>query len=167
MLANARGRVNERKAQAYVTALVQSLHTLPDIYAHGLYFGLALNKLPNAFEKQRFIAASGVKDRLNALNLTTLRSLYESLFEGGKFKHLAAISNSSKHHSVVKVSIHENYTGVGDVIHLEFPDLKHNNVTYPAVPVREFTEREFNRCAKLIVDIGNELNTVLRARASP
>lgn len=159
--------VNERKAQAYVTALVQSLHTLPDIYAHGLYFGLALNKLPNALEKERFIGGTTVRDRLTAPDLVRLKTLYESLFEGGEFKHLAAISNSSKHRNVVKVGIHENYTGLGDLIYLEFPAFKYNGVQFPAVPVKEFTEREFNRCAKLIVDIGNELNVVLKARKGP
>lgn len=156
--------VNERKAQAYVTALVQSLHSLSDIYAHGLYFGLALNKLPDALEKERHINASRVRDRLTAPDLATLKALYGSLFEGGEFKHLSAISNSSKHRNVVKASIHQNLTGVGDAIHLEFPAFKYNDVEYPAVPVKEFTEREFNRCAKLIIDIGNELNTVLKAR---
>jgi hypothetical protein len=156
--------VNERKAQAYVTGLIQSLHSLSDLYAHGLYFGLALNKLPDALEKERNINASRVRDRLKAADLATLRSLYESLFEGGEFKHLAAISNSSKHRNVVKVGIHENYTGVGDAIYLEFPAFKYNDVEFTAVAVREFTEREFNRCAKLIVDIGNELNRVLQAR---
>jgi hypothetical protein len=90
--------------------------------------------------------------------------MFESLFEGGEFKHLAAISNSSKHRNVVKVNIHQNLTGVGEPVHLEFPAFKYNDVPYPGVPVREFTEREFNRCARLIVDIGNELNRVLAAR---
>jgi hypothetical protein len=156
--------VNERKAQAYVTALVQSLHTLPDIYAHGLYFGLALNRLPNALKEERFIGGSSVRDRLTAPDLVALKALYESLFEGGEFKQLAAISNSSKHRNVVRVSVHENYTGVGDVIHLEFPAFTYNGVQFPAVSVKHLTEREFNRCAKLIVEIGNELNRVLQAR---
>lgn len=94
--------VNERKAQAYVTALVQSLHSLSDIYAHGLYFGLALNTLPGALEKERHINGSRVRDMLTAPDLAALKALYESLFEGGEFKHLSAISNSSKHRNVVK-----------------------------------------------------------------
>lgn len=163
----ARYWLNERKAQAYVTALVQSLHSLSDLYAHGLYFALALNKLPGALEKERHINASRVRDRLTAPDLATLRALFESLFEGGEFKHLSAISNSSKHRNVVKVSIHENYTGVGDAIYLEFPAFTYNDVSFPAVGVREFTEREFNRCAKLIVHIGNELSGVLKARKGP
>jgi hypothetical protein len=159
----ARYVLNERRAQAYVTALIQSLHSLSDLYAHGLYFGLELNKLPKALE-DREINASRVRDKLNAPDLVALRDLFQSLFEGGEFKHLAAISNSSKHRNVVGVNIHQNMTDVGEPVHLEFPAFKYNDVEYPAVPVKEFTEREFNRCAKLIVDIGNELNAVLKAR---
>lgn len=159
-----RYHVNLAKAQAYVIALVQSLHSIPDTYAHAIYYALAMDKSPKAFKEERFIGASSVRDKLDAPDLKELRGLYASLFEGGEFKHLAAISNRSKHRSVVRPSLNEDYTGTKDRVNLEFPGFEHGDQSYDPVPVREFTEREYNRCARLIVDTGNALNVVLRAR---
>jgi hypothetical protein len=159
-----RYHLNLAKAQAYVIALVQSLHSIPDIYAHAIYFALAIDKGPKAFKEERFIGAASVRDKLDAPDLKELRDLYASLFEEGGFKHLAAISNRSKHRSVVRPSLNEDYTGTKDKVSLEFPGFNHGNDNYDPVPVREFTEREYYRCARLIVGIGNALNSVLRAR---
>jgi hypothetical protein len=155
--------LNIAKAQAYVIALVQSLHSIPDIYAHAIYYALALDK-SDPLKEERFINAYTVADKLKAPDLAVLRTLYRDMFEGGEFKHLAAISNHSKHRSVVQPSLNEDYTGTKEKVRLEYPAFTFDGKDYPAVPVREFTEREYDRCAALIVTIGNALNEVLRGR---
>jgi hypothetical protein len=156
--------VNLTKAQAYVIALVQSLHSIPDICAHAIYYSLRLDQGPTRIKDERFINASNVKAKVTAADLGDLRGLFSSLFEEGEFKHLAAISNRSKHRSVVQPSLNEDYTGTKDRVRLEFPAFTHGGDNFDPVPVRDFTEREYNRSARLIVDIGNSLNDVLRAR---
>lgn len=164
---NARDRyhVNLTKAQAYVIALVQSLHSIPDICAHAIYYCLGLDNGLNRIREERSINAINVKAKLTDTDLQDLHRLFSSLFEEGEFKHLAAISNRSKHRSVVQPSLKEDFTGTKNKVRLEFPAFRHGAEDYPPVMVREFTEREYNRCARLIVEIGNALNTVLRARA--
>jgi hypothetical protein len=153
------------KAQAYIIAIVQSLHSIPDICAHAIYYSLALDNGPTRIMNDRDINAKNVKGMLAATGLATLHNLYSGLSQGGEFNHLAAISNRSKHRSIVRPSLREDYTGTKDKVRLEFPAFTHGRVHYPGVPVREFTEREYNRCARLIVDIGNALNEILRERA--
>ncbi|MES2036248.1 MAG: hypothetical protein V4495_00300 [Pseudomonadota bacterium] len=46
----------------YVTACIQSLHAIPDILAHTLYFALALNKESQPL-KDRQISYSAVVDK--------------------------------------------------------------------------------------------------------
>lgn len=158
--------VNLTRAQAYVIALVQSLHSIPDICAHAIYYSLALDTGTSRISRERDINADKVMSRLTAADLGDLQRLFSCLFEGGEFKHLEAISNRSKHRSVVQPRLNEDFTGTKDRVRLVFPAFTHGGRPFDAVPVRDFTEREYNRCARLIVDIGNALNAVLRARAS-
>jgi hypothetical protein len=153
------------KIGAYVTAFVQSLHSIPDILGHAIYYSLALNNSGKPLSP-RGINAHAVLSLLNAeSDLKQLRDIYSELNKGGAFLYIAAAANHSKHRSVVLPSISEDQTGNSAERHkLSFAAFEYEGKTYPQVAIRDLLESEFDRCSSLIIDIGIELNAVLRHR---
>jgi hypothetical protein len=150
------------KIGAYVTAFVQSLHSIADILAHAIYYSLALNTSSKPLRPKRINAAE-VLHLLNAeSDLERLHDLYSELCTSGAFLHIAAAANHSKHRSVVQSSISEDQ--IGKRHELRFAAFEYDGATHPQVAIRELLEPEFDRCSILIIDIGIELNAVLRHR---
>ena len=102
---------------------------------------------------------------LTPSELAQVHSLFLSLCTGGNFTHLAALVNHSKHRSVVQLSLNEDRTGLAPQRHmLKVPRFDHKGTPYPEVSIKDFIEPEYDRCSVLVIEIGNALNAVLRAR---
>jgi hypothetical protein len=160
------------KIGAHFTACIQSLHAIADILGHALYYALAINLLPkplkpaNTKRSEPLIYAKSVLGQIqDNLELAQVHALFLSLCTGGNFTHLAALVNHSKHRSVVQTSLNEDRMGLASQRYtLKIPRFDHKDTPYPEVSIKDFIEPEYDRCSVLVIEIGNALNAVLRAR---
>lgn len=73
-----------------------------------------------------------------------------------------------KHRSIIRPALNEDQTGKrAKKYELPFEDFVYERRQFNAVDVREFIEQEHDRMQHLLVEIGVELNAVLRSRKSP
>lgn len=155
------------KAGAHSIAAVQSLHAIPDIFAHAVYFAAGQNLQPHAVPEPDIslprVAGCLKRDKaFSALSvpMATLQS-------GASWSHLAAVSNISKHRSVVRSTYSEDWTGTRkEIRELHVSAFERNGKHYPAKSLRDLLEPEYERLLKGIISIGHELNTCLRAIAT-
>lgn len=159
------------KIGGHFTACIQSLHAVADILGHALYYALAINLSPNPLGPRDIKAASVLDQLKDKPELHQIHELFRSLCYDGNFAHLAALVNHSKHRSVVQPFLNEDRTGLASQCHtLKIPSFVREdktpakNTTYPEVSIKDFLEPEYDRCSILVIDIGNSLNAVLRAR---
>ncbi|MNF75205.1 hypothetical protein D3C84_572630 [compost metagenome] len=151
-----------REVGAHLTACIQSMHALPDILAHAIYYSLGLN-ISSAALKSRDVMATSVSKLLKAnTELAILGDLLTEFIKGGNFVHLSALSNQAKHRSIVFPSLSEDWTGERKEPHLLiFPAFSYESVCYPQVFADEFLKAEYKRCSELVVKIGSSLNALL------
>lgn len=154
------------EAGAHALACVQSMHATADILAHVVYFSLGINLSAQPLA-ERFVSLKKVIARLQ--QEATAGAIYDLLHEmssGGNFEHLSALSNLSKHRSIIRPSLNEDWTGAAPERHtLKIPSFWYEKKRYPEVAVKDFLEPEYGRCSKLVVDTGNALNALLRTQA--
>jgi hypothetical protein len=155
------------KAGAHSLAAVQSLHAIPDIFAHAVYFAAGQNLQPHAMKDPEIslpgVAACLKKDRRFAVLSAPLRSIQS----GSDWSHLAAVSNVSKHRSVVRAAYNEDWTRKrAKVRELLVSAFERHGKPYPAVSLRELLEPEYERLMKTVISIGHELNACLRSAAT-
>jgi hypothetical protein len=131
---------------AYTTALVQSLHAMPDILGHAIYYTLAMNRDPEPLG-ERAISARSVLRRLSGPpELQTLHDLFAEFFQGGDFAHLNALANTAKHRSIVRASLNEDQTGTRAARHLVMLEaVEYDGRSYPAVAVTDLPVNEYDR----------------------
>ncbi len=155
------------KASANAVASVQSIHALPDILANAAYFASGQNLLPQALPEHE-IAMPTVVGALKAdSNFRSLAPLLTTAQSGSHWRHLAALTNLSKHRSVVRASLNEDLTGLrAKHRELHFQSFERNGKHFPAISVQSLLEPEFTRLATLIVEVGHELNACLRKLAA-
>lgn len=154
------------EAGAHVLACVQSMHATADILAHVVYFSLGINLSPQPIA-ERIISLAKVVQRLRQETpAAAINALLNELASGGNFAHLSALTNISKHRSIIRPSLNEDWTGAAPERHtLKFGSFSYANKLYPEVAVKDFLKPEYYRCSKLVVDIGNTLNAFLRTHA--
>jgi hypothetical protein len=158
------------KIRANIIAFIQSLHAIPDTCGHMLFYCLALDKLPGA-PKERDVTARSVSKMLERERekdhpeYARLCNLFSALTLGGDFKHLDALANTAKHRNIIRPSMNEDMTGTMTEKHyLKLESFRYGGSHYKEVNARDFMQSEHDRIQPLIVDIGAELNTILRSR---
>jgi hypothetical protein len=158
------------KIRANIVAFIQSLHAIPDTCAHMLFYCLALDKLPNA-PKERDVNARVILKMLTRERekdhpeYRRLCDLFSALFLGGDFKHLDALANTSKHRNIIRPSMTEDMTGkMPEKLYLKLEPFWYGGNHYKEVDAQNFMQNEHDRIQPLTVDIGVELNTVLKRR---
>lgn len=152
------------KAGAHSLAAVQSLHAIPDIFAHAVYFASGQNLQPHALDDSDIslprVATCLKHDRRFAALSVSLRSIQS----GAGWRHLAAVSNMSKHRSVVRASYNEDWTGTrAKIRELHVSAFEWHGKPYPAVSLRELLEPEYERLIGTVISVAHELNECLRA----
>lgn len=154
------------RISAYVTAFVQTLHALEDIAAHMVYFSLALD-CGSAPLKGREISGYRVQKLIGARPAWKgLHSCLANFDHSNEARHLDALANLSKHRNIVIPRLTEDFTGETDRYRITLNDVKYEGEHFPAVAFSKFATEEFHRASLLVVDLGNELNTVLRGSKS-
>ena len=156
------------KIRANITAFVQSLHAVADTCSHMLYYSLALDKLPSPL-KERDINATKVLKRLEQQRdaghpeYDKLCRLFLEITTGDDYKYLYALTNTSKHRSIVRSELNEDATGRREekwVLFLE--SFWYDGKFFEKTNACEFMQKEHDRIQHLTVNIGVELNDVLK-----
>lgn len=153
------------RIRAHATAAIQSLHALADTCAHMLLYGLALDREPKAPTGRGITAKSVLRMMQGKQDLDSLRGLFASLVAGPGFERLDALSNMAKHRGIVRPALREDLTGCRpEKYDLPFEHFEYHGKPFSPMHVREFIQSEHDRMQHLLVDIGMQLNSVLRAR---
>lgn len=149
---------------AHVLACVQSLHAMGDILAHVAYFSLGLNE-PGRQAEAAIYAPDVIKRLKKATDTQAVGDLLSKLINDDGFHHIAAIANSGKHHTVVRPSLTEDWTGTAPEQHyMLFEPMIYKDKPFPKIGVSELLETHMRRNARFVVDVGNAVDAVLLAR---
>jgi len=153
---------------AHVTACVQSLHAMGDIFAHAIYYALGykLKQPPPLLERK--ICLYAVRRELNRTpEHQNLAQELNLLASGDDFAYLGALSNHSKHRSLVRSWLWVDLTDKKlDTYTLEFQEFIYDERPYSRRLVLPFLQSEFDRQSLRIFEIGNVLNSVLKGDSS-
>lgn len=156
------------KVRANIVAFVQSLHAVADTCAHMLYYCLALDKLPKPL-KERDIYAKEVLKVLEQQRdaghpeYDKLCRLFREVTAGADYKYLNALTNTSKHRSIIRPQLNEDATGKRSEKYILFLEsFWYAGEHYKEANAREFMQKEHDRIQPLTVDIGVELNEALK-----
>ena len=155
-----------RQVSAHLVACVQSMHALPDILAHVLYYALGLN-LKSPLQARSVSAKSVVKELRKAQESIGLAELLDNVWNQGQFRQLDALANHSKHRSIIFPALNEDWTGERPERYVVvFAAFEYEGALFPQVIAREFLEAEYNRISPATIAVGNELNRLLHASAA-
>ncbi|QHF45976.1 hypothetical protein PspS35_20090 [Pseudomonas sp. S35] len=156
------------KIRANITAFVQSLHAVADTCSHMLYYSLALDNLPRPL-KERDIYAKEVLKLLEQQRAAgnseydKLCRFFREITTGDDYKYLNALTNTSKHRSIVRSELNEDATGKREekwILFLE--SFWYAGELFEKTNAREFMRKEHDRIQYLTVNIGVELNDILK-----
>ena len=154
------------KAGAHVTACIQAMHAIPDILASGVYLALGLNRRQDALPDRR-VNITSVTHRLKSEpGCADLAVLLEEVSSGHEYEHVAAVSNLSKHRTVIRASLSQDETGTRERPH-EFHIMSFDKPTdggmkhYPSISLADLVVDEFSRVGLLILKIGHKIDEVL------
>ena len=150
------------EAYAHTLACVQSMHAVLDNMVHFVYYALGANlEATTRIERERDITWSKVSKGLGA---GPIKDGLSALLDDPGFTYLAALSNHSKHRSIIEVSYSVNFESDAVEHGLRFNPFTYNGVAYPAKWVRPSLIDEYQRQEGLILTIGNSVNDELRDR---
>lgn len=151
---------------AHVTACIQSLHAMGDIFSHAIYYALGYNlKQPPPLEERK-ICLHGVRRELPPEHQNLAHEL-DLLASGDDFAYLSALSNHSKHRSLIRSGLWADWTGKKlDPYTLEFQEFIYDKKPYSRRLVLPFLQGEFDRQSSRIFETGNVLNSVLKNKNS-
>lgn len=154
------------KAGAHATAAAQSIHAIPDILAHVIYFAAGQNLGPDTLPERKVALPSVIGRLRRQPAFAPVADLLSTAHSGGRWRHLAALANVSKHRSVVRTSLNEDWTGTRkNQRELHFSHFEREGERFPSISVTSLLGPEFDRLSILIIDLGHQLNGSLRANA--
>jgi hypothetical protein len=154
------------KAGAHATAAIQSIHAIPDILAHAMYYSLGQGVGSSALQ-DRDIAVNSVARHLALTpELVGLARMLRTVHVGDPWRHLAAVADTSKHRSVVRAPLSEDWTGKRkNFRELHISAFERDGRRFPAVSLQELLEPEYNRLSKQVIEVGHALLAYLRTVA--
>jgi hypothetical protein len=155
------------KAGAHSLAAVQSIHAIPDIVAHTMYFATGQNLKPRPLREVDIAVRTVVASLSRDGSFGSLSKPLSGLQSGLGWRHLSAVCNMSKHRSVVRSALNEDWTGKRkNFRELHVSSFERAGVVYPSKSLRELLEPEYDRILHAVVAIGDELNACLRKIAA-
>jgi hypothetical protein len=155
------------KAGAHSLAAVQSVHAIPDLLAHAIYFGAGQNLRSHAVLEREITLPRVVGALKRDKAFASLVKPLAAVQSGKGWRHLSAVSNMSKHRSVVRSALNEDWTGTRrNYRELYVSSFEHDGTPYPSISLRDLLEPEYDRISIATVGIGNELNHCLRKIAA-
>lgn len=155
-----------RKLAADVTACVQSIHALPDILASAVYYSLALDRTHKPRDGGYVNHAFVVKALTSLRGAEAIRISLGQMTASPNYKHLAALSNQSKHYSIVFPALTTDLTGQREQQHmLVVPAFRSRSGVYPQVFVSEFLPPVYEQTNNAVLSTGHALLAHLRSAA--
>jgi hypothetical protein len=154
------------KSGAHGVACLQCLHSLTDILAHAVYYSLGINLSPAPL-REREISCSSVIAKIRAVpEHAEIAAEMQAFVESSAYKHVAAAANLSKHRSVTKSAIHEDWTGANPDKHsVKFISFTHSDTVYPSESIKDVLQPVYDSASVLVVDVGNRINAFLASSA--
>jgi hypothetical protein len=155
------------KAGANALAAIQCVHAIPDTLAHAIYFAMGQNLSAKPLS-DRDISTPKVSGLLKKTpTLEKLGLLLQQSQSGPGWAHLAAVCNTSKHRSIVRSSLSEDWTGTrNNFRELHVDSFQREGALYPSLSLESLVGGEFDRLAVMVVETGHEINAQLRAIAA-
>lgn len=146
------------RARAHIISCIQNMHCVSDTLSHVIYYSLNLTNAKNESE----ISLSKVNDWLKSeKKFTSLSRMLESLMNHEDYKYLTALTNHSKHRSIISPNFNVNLRNNGkDMQEMKFREFEYRKKNYSSRNTYDFLESEFNRESNLIINIGNEINHI-------
>lgn len=156
------------KIRANIVAFIQSLHAVADTCSHMLYYALALDKLSTPLKERNIYATEVLKLMKRQRDAEhpeydTLCRLFQEITIGGDYKYLNALTNVSKHRSIVRPALSEDTTGEREEKWILFLEgFWYAGEYFKKTNAQKFMQKEHDRIQHLTVNIGVELNEVLK-----
>lgn len=148
------------EAYAHTVACIQNMHAVADNMIHFVYYALGLNLDPTcSIKNERNVTWGKVKKNLP---LGPVKEGLTSLNEDPGFAYLAALSNHSKHRSIIEVDYTISYESAAHG--LRFTPFAYGDAPYPAKWVNSTLRDEYHRQEDLIYSIGTNVNAELASR---
>ena len=155
------------KAGAHATAAIQNVHSIPDILANALYFATGLNLENSPLPDHLINVKSVTKKLLRTPRLHRLATLLSRTGEGDDWEYLSAAVNMSKHRSVVRSSLSEDWTGKRkNLRELQFAIFERSQKRYWSKSLEAAIDPEYKRISELVIKAGHELNQYLSEKAA-
>jgi hypothetical protein len=154
------------KAGAHVTAAVQCIHAIPDILAHAVYFASGRSTETNDLAERKLGLPAVVGSLRSNSVFHTVAPILSSSQSGSHWHHLAALANTSKHRTVIRTALSEDWTGKRENYReLQLSAFSHGEEHFPSVSVRGLLGSEIQRLSGVVITVGHELNACLRKAA--
>lgn len=151
------------KVGAHATACVQCVHAIPDILANAIYYACGLNLGTSMLTEHKVNVNSVVKILNSQPSLQTLADILSKTTQGLDWEYLSAVSNMSKHRSVIRSSLSEDWTGKRkNFREMQFAIFERDGKQYWSKLVEEAIGPEYDRLALVVSETGHELNRWLR-----
>ena len=151
---------------AHVTACVQSLHAMADIFAHAIYYTLGYNLKPSPLSERNININSVLRVLQQTQEHQSLLQEMALLVSGDDYTYLDALSNHSKHRSLIRTGLWANMTGKKlEPYTLEFQEFIYDKKPYPRRSILPFLQSEFDRQSSRIFEAGNVLNLALKSES--
>lgn len=148
------------QAAAHITACVQNMHATADILAHTVYFALAMNLDPALSLKPRQI---GMAQIIKKVTVGPIHQQLSALVDHEGFRYLSALNNHSKHRSIVDIPFSLDLTSTPVPSGLKFAAFEYDDEVFPDRWAMPTLDEEYGRQSKLIIGIGQLLNSTLIA----
>lgn len=124
-----------------------------------------MNRSDKALREENISATTVLEKLDDSAELSIVHQLMTELTSGGRAGHLAALSNYSKHRSIIRIAMTEDWTGEEPERHrLTLGGFSYKGKSFPDARVKDFITDEHDRIARLIVDTGNAMHAVLQFR---
>jgi len=138
---------------SHSTACVQSIHAISDIMAHAVYHGLGhsldVSPLPD-----RDISAASVLNRLRHVPAhAAIAEVMSRMCRDSCYKNVAALANKSKHQSIVKPVLNEDFTGSRAQRHeFRFSAFQYGGMDFPEATLASVLDPAYELASRTIVD---------------
>ncbi|MDY6799169.1 MAG: hypothetical protein SVX28_10650 [Pseudomonadota bacterium] len=148
---------NQSRARAHIVGCVQSLHSVSDILGHVVYYSLNLSQA----RTERDISLLKVRKWVRAhREYKGIQAGLDELTNHHDYEYLAALVNYSKHRSIISPRFNFDFRRLST--ELVFPSFTYDGTFFPETPAYQFIESEFSRESQLVVEIGNNLNALVK-----
>lgn len=155
------------KAGAHVTACVQCVHAIPDILANAVYYACGFNLGSSALPEHKVSVSTVVKVLKNQPPSQALADILSKTIQGQGWDYLSAVSNMSKHRSVIRSSLNEDWTGKRkNFREIQFAIFERGGKQYWSKSLEDAIGPEYDRLSMVVTETGHELNRWLREAAA-